>query len=165
MRKFPATPIMGVGVLTQALAAAPQQAAARSIDPVSNVCDTDAIAAQETARALLADVLFSLSPAEKRAIAGDRIRLKMPMTKLAAGRNIYTTANNCLVLQHGQPNQTYTHQTIPMTAQKGGTGTHSVGTGCAHMITIQQASAQCAAVKTLAPKVTPPHITPPRITK
>ena len=146
MRKFPATSIMGVGVLTQALAAAPQQAAARSIDPVSNVCDTDAIAAQDLSRALLADVLFSLSPAEKRAIAGDRIRLNMPKTKVAEDTAI---GHGC----------SYTHQTVAMT---GGGGTHNTVVGCPHMVI---ASGTCAAVKTLAPKVTPPHITPPRITK
>ena len=147
MRKFVGTPIISVGVLTQALAAAPQQAAARSIDPVSNVCDTDAIAAQETARALLADVLFSLSPAEKRAIAGARIRLNMPTMKLAE----YTATGHGAMTAKGN---------ISTDFRNGRLATNT----CAHAL--PTASINCpighAAVKTPQPHITPPRITTPK---
>jgi len=84
MGKFRRARILGAGVLTPALTGMPQNAVARSVDvgQSAEICSADVVSG-ETARASLAALLFSLSPAEKRAIAGDRIRTNMPRTKLA----------------------------------------------------------------------------------
>jgi len=92
MGKFRPAQILGASILTPALTGLPQNAAARSVDMSreAEICSAD-LASSEMLRADLAAVLFSLSPAEKRAIAGDRIRTSMPRMRLA----VETTGPAC----------------------------------------------------------------------
>lgn len=105
MRKFDAMKMLGVGMMTPALTAIPHQANARSVDPADQgVCVSPA--SPETARTLLTTLLI-LSPAEKRVIAGNRIRLRA----LRVAEKIGVNSAACARAPGPQP----THIVVPTT--------------------------------------------------
>jgi hypothetical protein len=74
--------ILGVGILTPALTGHPQVAAARSVDfGPQKMAEGASVASHDAAIALLQEAIFALTPADKLAIGGDRIRLSYEVTK------------------------------------------------------------------------------------
>jgi hypothetical protein len=83
VRKSRTALILGFAALTPALRGVPQNAEAARLDFAREIDIRDTSAATvslRTARGLLANTLFSLSPSEKLDIAGERIRLASSTT-------------------------------------------------------------------------------------
>jgi hypothetical protein len=89
MRKFQIARMIGLHVLTPALAGLPQVAAARTVNIAQNILVEQK---RTTTQEILASAVLGLSPAEKRKIAGDRIRLM----RLSENKAALTDTAKCL---------------------------------------------------------------------